>query len=140
MLVNKKRARYYNNKYQYDGQTALALQQPAPEQPYAPPAPKPQAEINRALRSKCLLLLVTVAFFTAVVTAQSAYIVNAGYNLVENKKAITRLDRANETLRLEIAQGRTHEKIVEIASKKLGMVIPQNAYFSSGGTLNLRGQ
>jgi len=138
MLVHKKQqwsSDYeYGYEYGYNGQTALAPKPIEPSTvPYAPSKESgKQSEINRSLRSKCLLFVITVAALAAIVTAQSAYIVKSGYALVETKRETMALERTNEMLRLDVARLKAHDRIAQIASQRLGMIVPQNAYFSSG--------
>jgi cell division protein FtsL len=132
MLVNKKQD--YEYEYRYNGQTALAPRpvEPAPEPLKEQESGGVQVEINRSLRSKCFLFVLTVAFLAAIVTAQSAYIVKSGYALVETKRETMQLERTNEALRLDVARLKAHDRVAQIAMQSLGMIVPQNAYFSSG--------
>lgn len=124
MLVHKKQEWLYG----YEEQAVLPVPRPDP----GTPEKADKNEINKPLRSKCLTLVLTVAFLAAVVTVQSAYIVKSGYGLVDAKQEIMRLERANETLKLDIAKLKTPERVAQIASQKLGMIVPKNAYFSAG--------
>ena len=48
------------------------------------------------------------------------------------------LEKENEALRVEIAHLKSPQRIKELATAKLGMIVPESAYFSSekGDTAN----
>ncbi|MDL2280433.1 cell division protein FtsL [Selenomonadales bacterium OttesenSCG-928-I06] len=97
---------------------------------------KQKVRLNKSLRSKCLTLLATTAVLAAIVVLQSSYIVNSGYVLVDKKQQIIQTERANELLKLDIAQASSHERISQIAVSSLGMTVPQNVFIPSETNMN----
>ena len=83
---------------------------------------------NIALRSKCFITVIMVAIIAMFVTVQSEAIVRSGYNLVQMKAQLAKIDKENESLRLDIAKLKSPQRIQQIATSELGMVIPQNVY------------
>ena len=84
--------------------------------------------LNVALRARCLTFVMIVAAMAMFVTVQSEAIVSAGYDLVKTKSQVVKIEKENELLRLDIAKLKSPERIQYIATKELGMVIPQNVY------------
>ncbi len=85
---------------------------------------KPQ----RCLRTECLVSAVIVGFLAMAVTWGSAAIVKAGYDLVQARSCLTRMEKQNELLRLEMAQLKSPQRIQNIAIGQLGMIKPQAVY------------
>lgn len=113
MLVHKKK-----EIHSYEQETAL-------------PAPKIIRKADKRLRTKCLILVMLAIIMAAVTTIQSAAIIQAGYDLVKVKSQVAKIEKENELLRLDIAKLRSPQRIEEFATKNLGMVVPQNAYYAS---------
>ena len=97
---------------------------------------KPKIRLNKSLRAKCFKLFATTAVLAAIVVLQSSYIVNSGYVLVNKKQQIIQTERANELLKLDIAQASSHERISQIAISSLGMTTPQNVFIPSETNMN----
>lgn len=91
------------------------------------PAARPQPR----LRNKFLQLICLGAFLAMLVTLHSEYIVRTGYDLVQMKAQAAKLEKENEILRLEIAKLKSPQRIQQIATTQLGMVVPQNAYYAT---------
>ncbi len=66
-----------------------------------------------------------------IVTIQSEITVRAGYQLVDLKDQAAKLEKENELLRLDIARLKSPERIQQIATRDLGMVVPKNTYYAS---------
>lgn len=102
------------------------LPQPAP-QPVAVAAPRPYP----SRRKQFLQLVLLAAALAMLITIHSEYMVRAGYDLVQMKAHAAKLEKDNETLRLEIAKLKSPQRIQQIATSQLGMVVPQNAYYAT---------
>ncbi|MDF2928039.1 septum formation initiator family protein [Anaerospora sp.] len=92
---------------------------------------KSTPKVNKNLRSKCLILAATLAVMAMAVTLQSEYIVRSGYNLVQLKAQAAKLEKENELLRLDIAKLKSPQRIQQIATSQLGMVMPQTVLYAS---------
>lgn len=86
-------------------------------------------KINNEFRNKCLILISLILFLAMVTMVRSEMVVNNGYELVQLKGQVNKLDQDNERLKLDIAKLKSPERIQTIAVGKLGMTIPQNVYF-----------
>jgi cell division protein FtsL len=86
---------------------------------------------DNGLKRKCLQLILLVAAAAMIVTVQSEITVRAGYDLVDLKAQAAKLDKENELLRLDIARLKSPERIQQIATRDLGMVVPQNTYYAT---------
>ncbi|MEN6413702.1 MAG: hypothetical protein ABFC84_13235 [Veillonellales bacterium] len=98
------------------------------EEQTAPTSDKGLPKVNGALRAKCFIMVifaVTIAFFG---TIRSETIVRDGYELVQMKAQVVKLEKENELLRLDIAKMKAPQRIQHIAATQLGMVLPQTVY------------
>jgi len=92
---------------------------------------KSTPKVNKSLRSKCLILAATLAVMAMAVTLQSEFIVRSGYTLVQLKAQAAKLEKENELLRLDIAKLKSPQRIQQIATSQLGMVMPQTVLYAS---------
>lgn len=83
---------------------------------------------NVSLRAKCFLMVALVAITAMFVTIRSETIIRAGYQLVQTKAQVAKMEKENEALRLEIAKLKSPQRIQNIATSQLGMVVPQNIF------------
>ena len=90
-----------------------------------------QAKPRRCLRTECLVSAMIVGFLALFVTWGSSAIVKAGYELVQARACLTKLEKQNELLRLEMAQLKSPQRIQNIAVRQLGMIKPQTVYMAS---------
>lgn len=91
-----------------------------------------QPEKSRnCLRTECVVSAVLIGMLAMFVTWGSSAIVKAGYELVQARACLTKLEKQNELLRLEMAQMKSHQRIQEIAVRQLGMIKPQAVYVAS---------
>lgn len=97
----------------------------------APSSAKQLPRQNASLRVKCFLMVALVAVAAMFVTVRSETIIRAGYQLVQTKAQVAKMDKENEALRLEIAKLKSPQRIQYIATSQLGMVVPQNVYCAS---------
>lgn len=88
-------------------------------------------KLDIALRIKCLTTIILVAVAAMFVTICSESIIRAGYDLVQMKSQVAKLEKENELLQLDIAKLRAPQRIQNIASTQLGMVVPQSVYYAT---------
>lgn len=98
------------------------------EQYQTPPIVRCLPKLDIALRAKCLKTVLLVMVIAVFVTMRSEAIIRSGYDLVQMKSQAVTLQKENELLRLDIAQLKSPQRIQNIASGELGMVIPKNVY------------
>lgn len=84
--------------------------------------------LNTGLRAKCLTVVVLLALIAMFVTMRSEAIIRAGYDLVQTKAQLMKVEKENELLRLDIAKLKSPQRIQAIAANELGMVIPPDVY------------
>jgi cell division protein FtsL len=99
--------------------------------PITKSAGRRQMKLNTHLRSRCLILLVVLSAMALFVTVRSGMSASRGYDLVQVKQEAARLEKANEHLKLDIAQMKSPQRIKQIAVQDLGMVVPENVYFAA---------
>ena len=87
--------------------------------------------LNKSLRAKCLLLVTVIAVMSMVVAARSESIVQSGYELVAVKAQLVKAEKENEQMHLDIAKLKSPQRIQQIATKDLGMIVPKNVYCST---------
>lgn len=95
------------------------------------PSSKPAPRHRAALRVRCLVLAVIMAVAAMFTTVRSEAIVRAGYDLVQLKAQAAKTERENEALKLEIARLKSPQRIQNIATSQLGMVVPQGVYYAA---------
>lgn len=100
------------------------------QQPKSIPVVRPLPKLDIALRVKCLITVLLVAAVAVVVTVRSEAIVRSGYELVQMKSKSLSLQKENELLRLDIAKLKSPQRIQEIATVELGMVMPKHVYYA----------
>lgn len=83
------------------------------------------------LRTECLLSAIVIGLLALFVTWGSSAIVNAGYDLVQARACLTRVEKENEILRLELAQLKSPQRIRKIAVNELGLRQPNTVYMAT---------
>ena len=86
------------------------------------------SQSRRCFRTDCVVSAVLVGLLAMFVTWGSSGIVKAGYELVQARACLTKLEKQNELLRLEMARLKAPQRIQDIATRELGMVKPQALY------------
>ena len=86
---------------------------------------------RRCLRTECLVSAMVVGILAMFVTWGSSAIVKAGYELVQARACLTKMEKQNELLRLEMAQLKSPQRIQKIAVGQLGMIKPQTVYMAA---------
>lgn len=79
-------------------------------------------------RTECLVSALLVGLLALFVTWGSSAIVKAGYELVQARASLTKVEKQNEIMRLEISRLKSPQRIREIAAGQLGMVNPPAVY------------
>jgi len=87
-----------------------------------------------ALRVKCLTTVTMIVLAAMFLTACSEAIIRSGYELVQMKLQVI---KENELLQLDIAKLKSPQRIQNIATVELGMIMPQNVYFVESIPTNL---
>ena len=88
--------------------------------------------LNTHLRSRCMFLFVVLTAMAMFVTVRSGMIASEGYELVQLQKQAYQLEQENEHMKIEIAHLKAPQRIQNIATQQLGMVVPQQVYFANG--------
>ena len=83
------------------------------------------------LRTECLLSAILIGVLALFVTWGSSAIVNSGYELVQARACLIKMEAENELLRLELAQLKSPERVREIAVGQLGLVRPNAVYMAA---------
>jgi cell division protein FtsL len=91
---------------------------------------------RRCLRTECLASAMVVGLLAMFVTWGSSAIVKAGYELVQARACLTKMEKQNELLRLEMAQLKAPQRIQNIAFTQLGMIKPQAVYMADKDSSN----
>jgi cell division protein FtsB len=89
------------------------------------------AKPHRCLRTEYLVSAVLVGLLAMFVTWGSSSIVKSGYELVQARACLTKMEKQNELLRLEMAQMKSPLRIQNIAVGQLGMIKPQMVYVAT---------
>lgn len=79
----------------------------------------PDAELRR----KWLFLVILILTIAMIVVAQNDRLVQTGYELVKMKEYAAELEKENQTLRIDIAKLKSPERIGDIATQELGLVL-----------------
>lgn len=116
----------------------LEYEQPAEVKPQKPQVRKIAARPDAGLRRRCLQLIGLVVAVAMLIAVHSEAIIRSGYDLVEMKAQAAKLEKENEALRLDIAKLKSPQRIQQIATGELGMVLPQNAYYATATTKNAK--
>ncbi|MGN0940687.1 MAG: cell division protein FtsL [Selenomonadaceae bacterium] len=91
----------------------------------------PRPHINAVMRSRALILVVVLSVCLSIMTLRSMLLATRGYELVQMQNAATQLENENKQLNLQIAHLRAPQRIRDIATNDLGMVVPKNVYFAA---------
>ena len=81
------------------------------------------------LRRQIVLICMIVAGVMISQIAQRELIVRGSYELVSIKNQVNNLQKENEFLKIELAGLSSPERIQQIATKELGMVVPDRVHY-----------
>ena len=96
------------------------------------PQPAARPHINAYLRSRAAILALVVTVAASVITVRSGLSATRGYELVQMQRAAAQLERENQQLELDIAHLKAPQRIRDIATNDLGMIVPKDVYFAAG--------
>ena len=88
--------------------------------------PKPR----RCLRTECLVSAIVLGFLALFATWGSSAIVQSGYELVQARASLIRLEKQNELLHLDLVRLKAPQRIQAIAVGELGMVKAPAVYMA----------
>ena len=80
---------------------------------------KSRPKLDRNLRSRCQIAFIIISILAMLVTIRSGISASRGYALVATQNQAQQLEQENEP-----------QRIKQIASEELGMVVPKKMYFS----------
>ena len=89
--------------------------------------PKPR----RCLRTECLVSAMVLGLLALFATWGSSAIVQAGYELVQARVRLIRLEKQNELLHLDLVRLKAPQRIQAIALGELGLVNPPAVYMAT---------
>lgn len=90
-----------------------------------------EMNLNNALRSRCIILFVVVSLLAGFFILRSGIAASNAYQLNQIKNQATKLEAENSRLHLEIAHLKSPERIQSIATKDLGMILPDKFFFAT---------
>jgi cell division protein FtsL len=79
---------------------------------------------DAGLRRKFIILILLILAASMIIVVQNERLVQTGYELVEMKQYAAALEKDNQTLRIDVAKLKSPERIGDIATRELGLVIP----------------
>ena len=85
--------------------------------------------LDKQMRSRCKTLLIVAAAMAMTITVRSGISASNGYTLVHTEQEVEALEQENERLKIDIARLKSPQRIKDIATKDLGMEVPQQVYF-----------
>lgn len=107
-------------------------------QPEAPVTAQPeklqQPRLNCTLRAECFITVLVAAVMAVTFTVRSEEIIHSGYKLVQMKAQLATVEKDNERLHLDIAKLKAPQRIEQIATTELGMVVPNSVYYTMNKT------
>ena len=90
------------------------------------------------LQTDCLAFAVLIGLFAMLVTWGSSSVVNAGYELMESRICLEKIERQHVALRMEVAQLKSPQRIQDIAVGQLGMTMPEVIYVREKNSVGRR--
>ena len=91
-----------------------------------------RAYVDTDLRFKALVLFVLFAVTATVTLVRSEVSAMRGYELVQLRQQAIQLEQENKGLELKIAELKAPQRIKDLATNELGMVVPKEFYFAEG--------
>jgi cell division protein FtsL len=112
----------------------IIITQPEPvEEPVIPFPTRPDA----GLRRKCFYLFILILTISMIIVAQNERLAQTGYELVKMKEYAAELEKDNQTLRIDIAKLKSPERIGNIATHQLGLVLPGTENITENAAENI---
>ena len=122
-------AKKYDYDYAWESPAVPKAPQPKKEERKA--RPKVQTRLNSGLRSRVFGMVLLLAAGAAALTFFSSMNASRGYALVQMQNETKQLEMENRQLQLEISKLKSPQRIKDIATKDLGMSVPEEVYFAS---------
>ena len=116
---------WQEEEFYIEEEAAAGAARPIAKRPH--PAARPR--INANLRSRAAILALAVV---SVITVRSGISATRGYELVQMQRAAAQLERENQQLEIDIAHLKAPQRIRDIATNELGMIVPKDVYFAVG--------
>ncbi|MBQ9365269.1 MAG: cell division protein FtsL [Schwartzia sp.] len=91
----------------------------------------PRPHIDTVMRTRALILVMVLTVVLSVLTMRSVVSAMRGYELVQMQRAAAQLENENKQLEVQIAHLRAPQRIKDIATNDLGMIMPKNVYFAA---------
>ena len=85
--------------------------------------------LDEQMRRRCKTLLALLDVMAMTITVRSGISASRGYDLVHTEQQAEALEQENERLKIDIARLKSPQRIKNIATKDLGMEVPQQVYF-----------
>lgn len=110
--------------------------QTATQQARVPSAGRARVKDNYILNmpkslSPAISIFFVIVICVSLIYALRAYNTQMGYELVDMQKNVVSLNKSNEMLKLDTAELKSPSRIQAIATKSLGMVMPNEFVYSS---------
>ena len=86
--------------------------------------------ISKSMRNKAMFLFLLCIDLWGLVLVRSSSIAADTYEIGKIRREARVLERENEQLKVENAKLKSHNRVKEIAEKKLGMTVPKETYFA----------
>lgn len=119
---------WQEEEFYIEEEAAAGAARPIAKRPH--PAARPR--INANLRSRAAILALAVTVAVSVITVRSGISATRGYELVQMQRAAAQLERENQQLEIDIAHLKAPQRIRDIATNELGMIVPKDVYFAVG--------
>ena len=92
----------------------------------------PRPHIDTVMRTRALILVMVLTVVLSVLTMRSVVSAMRGYELVQLRQQAIQLEQENKGLELKIAELKAPQRIKDLATNELGMVVPKEFYFAEG--------
>ena len=90
-----------------------------------------RTHVNTALRTKAMVMLLLFIVTAGVTLARRELSAMRGYELVQIRQMASQIENENKELEVRIAKLKAPQRIKDIATNRLGMVVPQEFYFAA---------
>lgn len=88
---------------------------------------KPQPKAKKRNRLKPILVVMLMFIIFSALVSRHVQIVNANYELLNMKKELTQLQKANDDLTLRLTMANNIDNVEKVASTKLHMHYPESS-------------
>ncbi len=95
------------------------------------PTQSVRSYVDKELRFKAFILFALFVVTATVTLVRSEVSAMRGYELVQLRQQAAQLERENKNLELQIAALKAPQRIKDLATNELGMVVPKEFYFAA---------